>query len=156
MCKQVCLYRNGYIISPLSYKLAPGVDQSLGPYELEEVKRYLRNRNFGSGESSFGNRWWHIMWENVLWTLLTTDHMRFAWNNYIHHISGFMFVKVKSRLQLSLWGTAYLSQNIVIYHFIWQYYLSLTLYVFPALFLTWYYMCLMNWLFILELISVHQ
>ncbi|KAG7225788.1 hypothetical protein INR49_014439 [Caranx melampygus] len=57
MCKQVCLYRNGYIISPLSYKLAPGVDQSLGPYELEEVKRYLRNRNFGSGESSFGNRW---------------------------------------------------------------------------------------------------
>lgn len=57
MCKQVCLYRNGYIISPLSYKLTPGVDQSLGPNELQEVKRYLRNRNFGSGESSFGNRW---------------------------------------------------------------------------------------------------
>ncbi|XP_071313999.1 solute carrier family 25 member 43 [Trachinotus anak] len=57
MCKQVCLYRNGYIVSPLSYKLAPGVDQSLGPYELEEVKRYLKNRNFGSGGSSFGNRW---------------------------------------------------------------------------------------------------
>uniref|UniRef100_A0A3Q3W2A7 Solute carrier family 25 member 43 n=1 Tax=Mola mola TaxID=94237 RepID=A0A3Q3W2A7_MOLML len=57
MCKQVCLYRNGYIVSPLSYKPAPGVDQSLRPYELEEVKRYLRNRNFGSGESSFGNRW---------------------------------------------------------------------------------------------------
>lgn len=57
MCKQVCLYRNGYIVSPLSYKLTPGVDQSLGPYELEEVKRYLKNRNFGSEESSFGNRW---------------------------------------------------------------------------------------------------
>ncbi|XP_030596107.1 solute carrier family 25 member 43 [Archocentrus centrarchus] len=57
MCKQVCLYRNGYIISPLSYKLTPGVDQSLGPYELEEVKRYLKNRNFESGDSSLGNRW---------------------------------------------------------------------------------------------------
>ncbi|KAM6923616.1 solute carrier family 25 member 43 [Xenentodon cancila] len=57
MCKQVCLYRNGYILSPLSYKLTPGVDQSLGPYELQELKRYLRNRNFGSGESSLGNRW---------------------------------------------------------------------------------------------------
>lgn len=58
MCKQLCLYRNGYIVSPLSYKLAPGVDQSLRPYELEEVKRYLKNRKFGSEESSFGNRWW--------------------------------------------------------------------------------------------------
>ncbi|AWP11919.1 putative solute carrier family 25 member 43 [Scophthalmus maximus] len=57
MYKQVCLYRNGYIISPLSYKLAPGVDQSLRPYELQEAKRYLKNRNFGSGESSLGNRW---------------------------------------------------------------------------------------------------
>lgn len=57
MCKQVCLYRNGYIVSPLSYKLAPGVDQSLGPYELQEVKRYLKNRNFGTRESSLGNRW---------------------------------------------------------------------------------------------------
>lgn len=57
MCKQLCLYRNGYIVSPLSYKLTPGVDQSLRPYELEEVKRYLKNRNFGTGESSFGNRW---------------------------------------------------------------------------------------------------
>ncbi|XP_076005191.1 solute carrier family 25 member 43 isoform X1 [Genypterus blacodes] len=57
LCKQVCLYRNGYIVSPLSYKLAPGVDQSLRPSELREVKRYLRNRNFRSGESSFGNRW---------------------------------------------------------------------------------------------------
>ncbi|KAG7517707.1 solute carrier family 25 member 43 [Solea senegalensis] len=57
MCKQVCLYRNGYIVSPLSSQLAPGVDQSLGPHELQEVKRYLKNRNFGSGESSIGNRW---------------------------------------------------------------------------------------------------
>ncbi|XP_003970244.2 solute carrier family 25 member 43 [Takifugu rubripes] len=57
MCKQLCLYRNGYIVSPLSYKLTPGVDQSLRPYELEEVKRYLKNRNFGTGEASFGNRW---------------------------------------------------------------------------------------------------
>ncbi|XP_075902668.1 solute carrier family 25 member 43 [Nelusetta ayraudi] len=57
MCKQLCLYRNGYIVSPLSYKLTPGVDQSLGPYELQEVKRYLKNRNFASGESSLGNRW---------------------------------------------------------------------------------------------------
>uniref|UniRef100_A0A3Q3QMA6 Solute carrier family 25 member 43 n=1 Tax=Monopterus albus TaxID=43700 RepID=A0A3Q3QMA6_MONAL len=57
MCKQVCLYRNGYIVSPLSYKLTPGVDQSLRPSELEEMKRYRRNRNFGPGESSFGNRW---------------------------------------------------------------------------------------------------
>ncbi|KAK0140122.1 Solute carrier family 25 member 43 [Merluccius polli] len=56
MCKQVCLYRNGYIISPLSYTLTPGVDQSLGPYELEEVKRYLKNRNFRS-QDSFNNRW---------------------------------------------------------------------------------------------------
>ncbi|XP_029021344.1 solute carrier family 25 member 43 [Betta splendens] len=57
MCKQVCLYRNGYIVSPLSYELTPGVDQSLRPYELEEVKRYLKNRDFGSEESSLGNRW---------------------------------------------------------------------------------------------------
>uniref|UniRef100_A0A3P9HM68 Solute carrier family 25 member 43 n=1 Tax=Oryzias latipes TaxID=8090 RepID=A0A3P9HM68_ORYLA len=57
MCKQVCLYRNGYILSPLSYQLTPGVDQSLGPYELKEVKRYLKNRNFSSERPSLGNRW---------------------------------------------------------------------------------------------------
>lgn len=58
MCKQVCLYRNGYIISPLSYKLKPGVDQSLGPYELQEFKRYLRNRKSQKAQSSsIGNRW---------------------------------------------------------------------------------------------------
>ncbi|KAJ8351224.1 hypothetical protein SKAU_G00227000 [Synaphobranchus kaupii] len=57
MCKQICLYRNGYIVSPLSYQLTPGVDQSLGPSELEEVKRYLRNRNFCSKQSTIDNRW---------------------------------------------------------------------------------------------------
>uniref|UniRef100_A0A8C8VE41 Solute carrier family 25 member 43 n=1 Tax=Pelusios castaneus TaxID=367368 RepID=A0A8C8VE41_9SAUR len=41
-CKRVCLYRNGYIVSPLSYKLTPGVDQSLQPQELRELK--LRQR----------------------------------------------------------------------------------------------------------------
>lgn len=58
MCKQVCLYRNGYIISPLSYKPKPGVDQSLGPYELQEFKRYLKNRNSQRPQNtSIGNRW---------------------------------------------------------------------------------------------------
>ncbi|XP_054648455.1 solute carrier family 25 member 43 [Dunckerocampus dactyliophorus] len=57
-CKRVCLYRNGYTVSPLSYQPAPGVDQSLGPAELREVKRYLRNRKFGAaGQTTFGNRW---------------------------------------------------------------------------------------------------
>ncbi|TNN44288.1 Solute carrier family 25 member 43 [Liparis tanakae] len=51
---KVCLYRNGYIVSPLSYALAPGVDQSLGPHELQEAQRYLKKRGF---ESSLGNRW---------------------------------------------------------------------------------------------------
>ncbi|KAJ6663345.1 hypothetical protein lerEdw1_010482 [Lerista edwardsae] len=44
-CKRVCLYRNGYIDSPLSYKLTPGVDQSLQPKELQEFK-LLGRRNF--------------------------------------------------------------------------------------------------------------
>lgn len=66
MCKQLCLYRNGYIVSPLSYKLTPGVDQSLGPYELQEVKRYLKNRNFASGESSLGNRWWMLIQKHAM------------------------------------------------------------------------------------------
>ncbi|XP_028315568.1 solute carrier family 25 member 43 [Gouania willdenowi] len=57
MCKQMCLYRNGYILSPLSYQLTPGVDQSLRPHELQEVQRYLRNRNYGSEGSALGNRW---------------------------------------------------------------------------------------------------
>ncbi|KYO38209.1 solute carrier family 25 member 43 [Alligator mississippiensis] len=46
-CKRVCLYRNGYIESPLSYKLTPGVDQSLQPQELQELK-LLRRGNFES------------------------------------------------------------------------------------------------------------
>ncbi|KAJ8255112.1 hypothetical protein GJAV_G00201040 [Gymnothorax javanicus] len=57
MCKQICLYRNGYIVSPLSYQRTPGVDQSLGPSELEEVKRYLRNRNFCAKQSTIDSRW---------------------------------------------------------------------------------------------------
>ncbi|KAH0630853.1 hypothetical protein JD844_004160 [Phrynosoma platyrhinos] len=44
-CRRVCLYRNGYIDSPLSYKLTPGVDQSLQPQELQEFK-LLGKRNF--------------------------------------------------------------------------------------------------------------
>ncbi|XP_077465909.1 solute carrier family 25 member 43 [Stigmatopora argus] len=54
LCKQLCLYRNGYIVSPLSYTPAPGVDQSLGPAELQEVNCYLRNRSF---RADIGNRW---------------------------------------------------------------------------------------------------
>ncbi|XP_061690548.1 solute carrier family 25 member 43 isoform X1 [Syngnathoides biaculeatus] len=58
LCKQVCLYHNGYIVSPLSYAPAPGVDQSLRPAELQEVKRYMKNRSFGAaGQSTIGNRW---------------------------------------------------------------------------------------------------
>ncbi|MGH0175762.1 UNVERIFIED_CONTAM: hypothetical protein FKN15_007846 [Acipenser sinensis] len=56
-CKRVCLYKNGYIVSPLSYQLAPGVDQSLGPHELRELRRLLRNRSFKSEQSTVSNRW---------------------------------------------------------------------------------------------------
>ncbi|KAK6473697.1 solute carrier family 25 member 43-like isoform X1 [Huso huso] len=56
-CKRVCLYKNGYIVSPLSYQLAPGVDQSLGPQELRELRRLLRNRSFKSEQSTVSNRW---------------------------------------------------------------------------------------------------
>ncbi|EHB12827.1 Solute carrier family 25 member 43, partial [Heterocephalus glaber] len=41
-CKRICLYQNGYIVSPLSYKLTPGVDQSLKPQELRELKKFFR------------------------------------------------------------------------------------------------------------------
>ncbi|XP_061756243.1 solute carrier family 25 member 43 [Nerophis ophidion] len=51
LCKQACLYHNGYIVSPLSYQPAPGVDQSLGPAELREAKRYLRNYGAGAGQT---------------------------------------------------------------------------------------------------------
>ncbi|XP_032993508.1 solute carrier family 25 member 43 [Lacerta agilis] len=43
-CRRVCLYRNGYIDSPLTYKLTPGVDQSLKPKELQEFKLLGRRR----------------------------------------------------------------------------------------------------------------
>ncbi|XP_026873983.2 solute carrier family 25 member 43 [Electrophorus electricus] len=57
MCKQICLYQNGYIVSPLSYKPKPGVDQSLGPQELQEFRRYLRHRNLQTQNSTMRNRW---------------------------------------------------------------------------------------------------
>ncbi|MBZ3875604.1 Solute carrier family 25 member 43 [Sciurus carolinensis] len=41
-CKRICLYQNGYIVSPLSYKLTPGVDQSLKPQELRELKKLFK------------------------------------------------------------------------------------------------------------------
>ncbi|ELV10835.1 Solute carrier family 25 member 43 [Tupaia chinensis] len=41
-CKRICLYQNGYIVSPLSYKLTPGVDQSLQPGELRELKKFFK------------------------------------------------------------------------------------------------------------------
>uniref|UniRef100_H9GJB4 Solute carrier family 25 member 43 n=1 Tax=Anolis carolinensis TaxID=28377 RepID=H9GJB4_ANOCA len=44
-CRRMCLYWNGYIDSPLSNKLTPGVDQSLKPKELREFK-LLGRRNF--------------------------------------------------------------------------------------------------------------
>ncbi|XP_039218301.1 solute carrier family 25 member 43 isoform X2 [Crotalus tigris] len=44
-CKRVCLYRNGYTDSPLRYALTPGVDQSLQPQELQDIK-FLGRRNF--------------------------------------------------------------------------------------------------------------
>ncbi|XP_060612001.1 solute carrier family 25 member 43 [Anolis sagrei] len=43
-CRRICLYRNGYIDSPLSNQLTPGVDQSLRPKELREFK-LLGRRN---------------------------------------------------------------------------------------------------------------
>ncbi|XP_053555157.1 solute carrier family 25 member 43 [Bombina bombina] len=51
-CKRFYLYRNGYIVSPLSYQLMPGVDQSLQPQELEELRKFLRAKNFGNGNPS--------------------------------------------------------------------------------------------------------
>uniref|UniRef100_A0A803W270 Solute carrier family 25 member 43 n=2 Tax=Ficedula albicollis TaxID=59894 RepID=A0A803W270_FICAL len=53
-CKRVCLYRNGYIESPLNYKLTPGVDQSLHPQELRELK-LLRRENFEPRKSALEN-----------------------------------------------------------------------------------------------------
>ncbi|XP_044538593.1 solute carrier family 25 member 43 [Gracilinanus agilis] len=47
-CKRICLYQNGYTVSPLSYKLTPGVDQSLQPQELREFQKLLKNGNLGA------------------------------------------------------------------------------------------------------------
>lgn len=47
-CKRICLYQNGYTVSPLSYKLTPGVDQSLKPQELRELKKFFKTGNLKS------------------------------------------------------------------------------------------------------------
>ncbi|XP_056665849.1 solute carrier family 25 member 43 isoform X2 [Monodelphis domestica] len=47
-CKRICLYQNGYTVSPLSYKLTPGVDQSLQPQELREFQKLLKNGKLGA------------------------------------------------------------------------------------------------------------
>ncbi|XP_078403768.1 solute carrier family 25 member 43 [Cetorhinus maximus] len=57
-CKRVCLYKNGYIVSPLSYRLSPGVDQSLGAEELQELRRLIREKSFDSNRSALGTKWW--------------------------------------------------------------------------------------------------
>ncbi|XP_077340245.1 solute carrier family 25 member 43 [Lithobates pipiens] len=44
-CKRYFLYQNGYLVSPLSNQLMPGVDQSLGPWELQELRKFLRQKN---------------------------------------------------------------------------------------------------------------
>ncbi|XP_020369164.2 solute carrier family 25 member 43 [Rhincodon typus] len=57
-CKRVCLYKNGYIVSPLSYRLSPGVDQSLGAEELWELRRLIREKSFKTNQSTLGTKWW--------------------------------------------------------------------------------------------------
>ncbi|KAM7045360.1 solute carrier family 25 member 43 [Molossus nigricans] len=47
-CKRICLYQNGYTVSPLSYKLTPGVDQSLKPQELRELKKFFKTGKLNS------------------------------------------------------------------------------------------------------------
>ncbi|GAB1302700.1 Solute carrier family 25 member 43 [Apodemus speciosus] len=47
-CKRIFLYQNGYTLSPLTYKLTPGVDQSLKPQELRELKKFFKPRNLHS------------------------------------------------------------------------------------------------------------
>ncbi|XP_075040402.1 solute carrier family 25 member 43 [Mixophyes fleayi] len=51
-CKRFFLYQNGYIVSPLSYQLTPGVDQSLAPQELQELRKFLRHKNFSNKSPS--------------------------------------------------------------------------------------------------------
>ncbi|XP_069748727.1 solute carrier family 25 member 43 isoform X2 [Narcine bancroftii] len=57
-CKRACLYKNGYIVSPLSYQLSPGVDQSLRAEELQELKKLIRGKSFNTDQSTVGNKWW--------------------------------------------------------------------------------------------------
>ncbi|XP_038630960.1 solute carrier family 25 member 43 [Scyliorhinus canicula] len=57
-CKRVCLYNNGYIVSPLSYRPRPGVDQSLGTEELQELRRLIREKSFETNQSALGTKWW--------------------------------------------------------------------------------------------------
>ncbi|XP_067853360.1 solute carrier family 25 member 43 [Heptranchias perlo] len=57
-CKRACLYKNGYIVSPLSYQLIPGVDQSLRAEELQELRRLIREKSFETNQSTLGNKWW--------------------------------------------------------------------------------------------------
>nr|XP_042125115.1 solute carrier family 25 member 43 isoform X1 [Peromyscus maniculatus bairdii] len=47
-CKRIFLYQNGYILSPVTYKLTPGVDQSLKPQELRELKKFFKPRKLES------------------------------------------------------------------------------------------------------------
>ncbi|XP_069468813.1 solute carrier family 25 member 43 [Ambystoma mexicanum] len=54
-CKRICLYRNGYIVSPLNYQPAPGVDQSLQPQELRELRRFVRTENVEARKSTLNN-----------------------------------------------------------------------------------------------------
>ncbi|XP_068107184.1 solute carrier family 25 member 43 [Hyperolius riggenbachi] len=54
-CKRYFLYRNGYIVSPLSYQLIPGVDQSLRPRELQELHKLLRQKNTENRNPSLKN-----------------------------------------------------------------------------------------------------
>ncbi|XP_064422617.1 solute carrier family 25 member 43 [Latimeria chalumnae] len=54
-CKRVCLYKNGYIVSPLSNKLTPGVDQSLQPQELHELRKFLKKKKFETEKSALNN-----------------------------------------------------------------------------------------------------
>ncbi|CAH2315023.1 solute carrier family 25 member 43 [Pelobates cultripes] len=47
-CKRFYLYQNGYIVSPLSYQLTPGVDQSLRPQELQEQRKFIRTKSYSN------------------------------------------------------------------------------------------------------------
>ncbi|XP_040179766.1 solute carrier family 25 member 43 [Rana temporaria] len=51
-CKRYFLYQNGYLVSPLSNQLMPGVDQSLGPWELQELRKFLWQKNIENRKTS--------------------------------------------------------------------------------------------------------